>query len=94
MIGTDGFGVRAGFGNTCALRARTVFSARINGIRTENTVSVNGKDGFLGFVQDHRLRTDGVFIRAQSVIRADGFSSAQVLRKPARCAREPCFPYG
>jgi hypothetical protein len=29
------------------------------------------------FIQDRRLRTDGFIIRAQSVIRADGFSSAQ-----------------
>jgi hypothetical protein len=27
--------------------------------------------------EDRRLRTDGFFIRAQSTIRADGFSSAQ-----------------
>jgi hypothetical protein len=30
-----------------------------------------------GFIQDRRLRTDVFFIRAQSTIRADGFSSAQ-----------------
>jgi len=29
------------------------------------------------FIQDRRLRTDVLFIRAQSTIRADGFSSAQ-----------------
>jgi len=32
------FFVRAGFAKTCALRAPTVFSARINTIRAENTV--------------------------------------------------------
>jgi len=47
-----------------------------------------------GFIQDRRLRTDVFFIRAQATIRADGFSSAQVLPKPARCARQPCFWYG
>jgi hypothetical protein len=30
-----------------------------------------------GVIQDRRLRADVLFIRAQSVIRADGFSSAQ-----------------
>jgi len=29
------------------------------------------------------------FIRAQTTIRADGFLSARVLPKPARCARQP-----
>jgi hypothetical protein len=29
------------------------------------------------FIQDRRLRTDVLFIRAQSTIRADGLSSAQ-----------------
>jgi len=43
-IGTDEFPVRAGFGNTCALRAPTSFSAMINGIRAENEVLVNNKD--------------------------------------------------
>jgi hypothetical protein len=46
--------------------------------------------GFV-FIQDRRLRTDGFIIRAQSTIRADGFSSAQVFEKPARYARQPCF---
>jgi hypothetical protein len=43
-IRTDGFTVRADFAKTCALRAPTVFSVRIKGIRTENTVMVKGKD--------------------------------------------------
>jgi hypothetical protein len=30
-----------------------------------------------GVIQDRRLRMDGFIIRAQSAIRADGFSSAQ-----------------
>jgi len=37
-IRTDGFIVRAGFGKTCALRAPTSFSARIDSIRAENEV--------------------------------------------------------
>jgi hypothetical protein len=42
-IRTDGISVRAGFGNTCALRAPTSFSVRIHTIRTENEVlQVNG----------------------------------------------------
>jgi len=55
------------------------------------------------------LRADVLFIRAQSAIRADGAPSAQVRSPPfdvspcarrcrhtviARCARQPCFPYG
>jgi hypothetical protein len=31
----------------------------------------------VAFIQDRRLRTDVLHIRAQSTIRADGFSSAQ-----------------
>jgi hypothetical protein len=31
----------------------------------------------VGFLQDRRLRTDALFIRAQSAIRADGPPSAQ-----------------
>jgi hypothetical protein len=42
-IRTDGFSVRAGFGNTCALRAPTSFLVRIHTIRTRNEVlQVNG----------------------------------------------------
>jgi len=37
-IRTDGFIVRAGFANTCALRAPTSFPARIDGIRAGNEV--------------------------------------------------------
>jgi len=37
---------------------------------------------------------DAFFIRAQATIRADGFSSAQVLAKPARRARQPYFLHG
>ncbi|MEK7362029.1 MAG: hypothetical protein AAB133_08130 [Pseudomonadota bacterium] len=61
---------------TCALRAPTVFLVRIQTIRTKNTVMDKTKPTW-GFIQDRRLRTDGFIIRAQSTIRADGFSSAQ-----------------
>ena len=44
MIGTDGSTVRAGLCKTCALRAPTSFSGRINGIRAENEVLINNKD--------------------------------------------------
>jgi len=55
------------------------------------------------------LRADALFIRARSVIRADGPPSAQALSPQldvfpyvrlcrcasiARSARQPCFPYG
>jgi len=65
----------------CALRAPTVFLVRIKTIRTKNTVMDKIRT-VLGFIQDHRLRTDGFIIRTQSMIRADGFSSAQH-RNPA-----------
>jgi hypothetical protein len=38
MIRTDGFFVRAGFANTCALRAPTSFFVRIHTIRMKNEV--------------------------------------------------------
>ena len=60
----------------CALRARIVFSARIKGIRAENTIGVNGKDGF-GFLYKIADCARMVSIRAQSTIRADGTPSAQ-----------------
>jgi hypothetical protein len=42
-IRTDGFSVRAGFANSCALRAPTPFFVRIDTIRTKNEVlQVNG----------------------------------------------------
>jgi hypothetical protein len=59
-----------------AARANRVFCADEKCIRTENTVLVNTKRS-AGVIQDRRLRTDGLFIRAQSAIRADGFRSAQ-----------------
>src|SRR5450830_1612796 len=37
-IRTDGFSVRAGLANTCALRAPTSLSVRIHAIRTESEV--------------------------------------------------------
>jgi hypothetical protein len=58
-----------------AARANRVFCADEKRIHTENTVMVNTKHS-AGVIQDRRLRTDVLFIRAQSMIRADGFSSA------------------
>ena len=69
---------------TCALRAPTAFSARINGIRAENAVMVNHKDS-VGFLYEIAESARMVFIRADSAIRADGFSSAQY-RRSARTA--------
>jgi len=60
-----------------AARANRVFRADEKRIRAENTVIVNNKDSAGGFIQDRRLRTDVLFIRAQSTIRADGTPSAQ-----------------
>jgi hypothetical protein len=59
-----------------AARANRVFCADEKRIRTENTVMVNTKHSAAG-IQDRQLRADVLFIRAQSAIRADGFSSAQ-----------------
>jgi hypothetical protein len=42
----------------------------------------------LGFIQDRRLRADVLFIRVQSVIRADGFSSAQQAQRRNNVGRD------
>jgi hypothetical protein len=60
-----------------APRANRVFRADEKRIRSENTVTDKSKKTVFGFIQDTRLRADGFIIRAQSGIRADGFSSAQ-----------------
>jgi hypothetical protein len=66
-----------------ALRTNRDFCADEKRIRAEITVMGKSKGGFwLAFMQDRRLCADVLFIRAQSVIRADGLSSAQN-RKPA-----------
>jgi hypothetical protein len=86
-IRTDGFFVRAGFANICALRAPTSFFVRIHTIRTKNGVlQVNPTQGEEeadvrepiqntenGLPKDRRLRADGFIIRAQAAIRTDGF---------------------
>jgi len=59
-----------------AARANRVFRADEKRIRTKNTVMIKTRTA-LGFHQDRRLCADVLFIRAQSAIRADGFSSAQ-----------------
>jgi len=61
---------------TCALRAPTASSARIKGIRTENAVLINSENG-VGFYTRSPIAHGWLFIRAQSVIRADGPPSAQ-----------------
>jgi len=76
-IRTDGFTVRAGFGKTCALRAPTVFSARMKSASARKTrLLIKARQR--GVIRDRRLRADTLFIRTQSVIRADGARSAQV----------------
>ena len=62
---------------TCALRAPTSFPVRIKSIRTGNEVLINDKNDF-GFYSRSPIAYGWLFIRTQSVIRADGFSSAQV----------------
>jgi transcription elongation factor GreA len=73
-----------------AARANRVFCADEKHIRTENTVMVNPEHR-AGFIQDRRLRADVLFIRVQSTIRADGFSSAQD-RNSATAARRCNLP--
>jgi hypothetical protein len=51
----------------------------------EEAISKCGK----GLPIDRRLCTDGFIIRAQAMIRTDGFLSVQGLQKLARCARQP-----
>ncbi|MBI5909813.1 MAG: hypothetical protein HY848_07665 [Betaproteobacteria bacterium] len=61
-----------------AARANRVFCTDKTHIRTENAVMDKNNKGLgVAFIQDRRLRADVLFIRAQSAIRADGFSSAQ-----------------
>jgi len=71
-----------------ATRANRVFCTDEKHIGTENTVMVNTKTRRGGFIQDRRLRTDVLFIRAQSTIRADGFSSAQYRNSATMCGRD------
>ena len=59
-----------------ATRANRVIRADEKRIRAKNTVRENTKNS-AGVMQDRRLRADVLFIRTQSLIRADGFSSAQ-----------------
>jgi hypothetical protein len=61
----------------CALRAPTVLSARMKSVSARKTRLWLTPDTAWGFIQDRRLRADVLFIRTQSGIRADGFSSAQ-----------------
>jgi hypothetical protein len=68
-----------------AARANLVFRADKKRIRTKNQVIVNSKCR-AGLIQDRRLRTDGFIIRAQSTIRADGVSSAQLRSSVTRRA--------
>jgi len=61
----------------CALaRANRVFRTDEKRIRTENTVMVNTKHS-MGFYPRSSIARGWILIRAQSTIRADGFSSAQ-----------------
>jgi len=59
-----------------AARANRVFRADEKRIRTENTVMDKSKDS-AGVSYKIADCDDVLFIRAQSTIRADGFSSAQ-----------------
>jgi hypothetical protein len=69
--------------NLRAARANRVFRTDEKRISAENAVmnKSNNAPGS-GFIQDRRLRADVLFVRTQSTIRADGFSSAQH-RNPA-----------
>jgi hypothetical protein len=58
-----------------AARANHAYCADEKRIRTVSVVMAKTRSS-AGVIQDHRLGADVLFIRAQSVIRADGFSSA------------------
>jgi len=60
-----------------ALRANRGFGTDKKRIRTKTTVIGKNKR-CLGIIQDRRSRTDALFIRARSVIRAAGTPTAQV----------------
>jgi len=62
----------------CALRAPTAISVRIKTIRTEIAVIVKSKVN-AGFHTRSSIAHGWLFIRAQSTIRADDFSSAPQL---------------
>jgi hypothetical protein len=64
---------------TCALRAPTVFLERIKSIHSKNTVMVKSNNGMGLFLYKIVDSARMVFIRAESAIRADGFSSAHVV---------------
>jgi hypothetical protein len=57
-ICTDGFTARAGFGKTCALRAPTVFSARMKSASARKTRLWLTPNAAWGFIPDRQLRTD------------------------------------
>jgi hypothetical protein len=59
-----------------AARANLDFGADEKRIRTKIKVIDKSKGGLV-FIHDPRLRTDALFIRTQSRIRADGSPSAQ-----------------
>jgi hypothetical protein len=70
----------------CALRAPTAFSARMKSasaqkarlwIKAQEQRLVRKRE--LGLTQDRRLRTDVLFVRAQSAIRADGCRPRKLL---------------
>jgi hypothetical protein len=64
--------------NLRAARANPAFGTDKRRIRTKSTVMDKSKKrSGVVFIPDRRLRADVLFIRAQSTIRADGFSSAQ-----------------
>jgi len=66
-----------------ATRANRVFAMDKKHLRSKNTVMEKSNNGFgFAFIQDRRLGTDVLFIRAQSTIRADGPPSAQVRSLP------------
>jgi hypothetical protein len=63
----------------CALRAPTLFLARMKSVSAPKTGLWIKAKAILGFIQDRRLRADRFIVRTQSAIRADGPPSAQAL---------------
>jgi hypothetical protein len=69
--------VRAGFRNTCALRAPTVFFVRIKNIRTKNTVMDKSKIGVGCFCQNRNSATGTI-----QVVTYNPKSVSAILKQP------------
>jgi len=75
--------------DNCHIRANVLVIL----VAASGRAKVNTKRGVGDYTRSPLARGQ-LLVRAQATIRADGFSSAQILPKPARCARQPSFLNG